>query len=286
MLLRLQHDEAHAAPLRWTADPRYFDYYEKLMLNHRLGTILPNKGYTQYYLSLTPGAWKTFNTEDHSFWCCTGSGVEEYSKLADSIYWHDAEGLYVNQFIPSELDWKDKGLKVKQETKYPEEQGTSLTLTAERAVCGDPVARSGMARDCAGGEDQRAALEASASPGSYLSIKRTWANGDRIEMELPMSLRTEAMPDDPKTQAILYGPVVLAGDLGTEGLTERNTIGPNNPAVQRNPIEVPTFRAAKGWIQPAGQPLVFRTSGQAKDVTLIPLNRIFGKRYSVYWQVT
>ena len=78
----------------WTADPRYFDYYERALLNHRIGTIHPKTGHTQYYLSLTPGAWKTFNTEDQSFWCCTGTGVEEYSKLNDSIYWHDDDGVY------------------------------------------------------------------------------------------------------------------------------------------------------------------------------------------------
>ena len=100
----------------WTADPRYFDYYERVMLNHRLGTIQPKTGYTQYYLSLYPGAWKTFNTEDQSFWCCTGSGVEEYSKLNDSIYWHDREGLYVNLFIPSELHWAEKGFRLRQDT--------------------------------------------------------------------------------------------------------------------------------------------------------------------------
>ena len=77
-------------------------------------------GYTQYYLSLTPGVWKTFNTEDQTFWCCTGSGVEEYSKLNDSIYWRDGDGLYVNLFIPSELDWAEKGFKLRQETRYPE----------------------------------------------------------------------------------------------------------------------------------------------------------------------
>jgi DUF1680 family protein len=77
----------------WTGDPRYFDYYERTLLNHRIGTILAEKGYTQYYLSLTPGAWKTFNNEEHSFWCCTGTGVEEYSKLNDSIYWHDGSGV-------------------------------------------------------------------------------------------------------------------------------------------------------------------------------------------------
>ncbi|HEY3742002.1 MAG TPA: beta-L-arabinofuranosidase domain-containing protein, partial [Bryobacteraceae bacterium] len=115
----------------WSGDPRYFDYYERVLLNHRLGTILPEKGYTQYYLSLTPGAWKTFGNEDHSFWCCTGTGVEEYSKLNDSIYWHDgADGLFVNLFVASELDWREKGIKVRQETSYPEQQSTTLVITA------------------------------------------------------------------------------------------------------------------------------------------------------------
>ena len=76
----------------WDPNPTYFDYYEHLLLNHRIGTIRPKVGYTQYYLSLTPGVWKTFNTEDQTFWCCTGSGIEEYSKLNDSIYWRDARG--------------------------------------------------------------------------------------------------------------------------------------------------------------------------------------------------
>ena len=271
----------------WTADPRYFDYYERLMLNHRLGTILPEKGYTQYYLSLTPGTWKTFNNEDHNFWCCTGTGVEEYSKLADSIYWHDGQGLFVNQFIPSELDWKDKGLKLRQETKYPEQPSTTLIFTVERPVDMPVRLRSPGWLDAAptvriNGRPR----EASASPGSYLTVNRTWKTGDRVELALPMRLHFDAMPDDPHMVAVLYGPLVLAGDLGTEGLTEENTIGHNAPAVRQNPISVPSFKAAEGWIRPADAPLTFRTVGQAQDVTMMPLNRIFGKRYSVYWQVS
>ena len=99
----------------WSPDPRYFDYYERLLLNHRIGTIRPKFGCTQYYLSLTPGAWKTFSTEDQTFWCCTGSGVEEYSKLNDSIYWQRRSGLYVNLFIPSELDWRERGFRMTQD---------------------------------------------------------------------------------------------------------------------------------------------------------------------------
>ena len=92
-----------------------------------------------------------------------------------------------------------------------------------------------------------------------------------------MHLRVETMPDDPNTQAFLYGPLVLAGDLGNEGLTEQMTVGPNAPRMRSMPIDVPSFRAAgadpASWIRPAGAPLAFRTTGQQRDVTLAPLNR-------------
>ena len=140
----------------WDPDPRYFDYYERSLLNHRIGTIQPKTGHTQYYLSLSPGVWKTFGTEDQTFWCCTGSGIEEFSKLNDSIYWRDSEGLYVNLFIPSELDWAEKGFRLRQETKYPESPSTTLTVTAARGGrVGRAGARAGVAAVGAGGETQR-----------------------------------------------------------------------------------------------------------------------------------
>jgi uncharacterized protein len=133
-------------------------------------------------------------------------------------------------------------------------------------------------------------LEATASPGSYLTITRNWKSGDRIEMTMPMRLRVEKMPDDRSQQAFLYGPVVLAGDLGSSGLHEKLIIGPNAPRMRDMPMEVPTFRASSAdpasWIKPADGPLSFRTSGQTTDVSLIPIETVFGKRYSVYWQVS
>jgi len=118
-----------------------------------------------------------------------------------------------------------------------------------------------------------------------------------------MSLKVETMPDDHKMQAFLYGPVVLAGDLGSQGLEERLIIGPNAPRMFRGnqtprpnapppvpQLEIPTFRATgadpSSWIKPADKPLTFRTAGQSRDVTLAPISSIFGKRYSVYWQVS
>lgn len=293
----------------WNPEPGYFDYYERSLLNHRIGTIRPKTGYTQYYLSLTPGVWKTFNTEDQTFWCCTGSGVEEFSKLNDSIYWRDAEGLYVNLFIPSELDWAEKGFKLRQDTRYPESPNTTLTVTAARpGTMAMRLRIPGWLRSAPTVKLNGKPLDASAAPGSYLTLNRAWKTGDKIEMELPMHLRAESMPDDPASQAFLYGPLVLAGDLGGEGLTEAHIVGPNlrvgapnteqygsplavaGTTPQMPELEVPEFRAQSAdpasWIKPADKPLTFRTTGQKKDVTLVPLNSLYDRRYSVYWRVT
>jgi len=274
----------------WTPDPSYFDYYERSLFNHRIGTIQPKTGYTQYYLSLTPGAWKTFGSEDQSFWCCTGSGVEEFSKLNDSIYWRDDEGLYVNLFIASELNWEEKGFRLRQETKFPEQPGTTLTVTAAKAA---PLAMRIRIPAWTAGASVKIngkVTDVSPTPGSYLTFSRAWKAGDRIDVSLPMRLTIEAMPDDAALQAVLYGPIVLAGDLGAEGLTESMIIGPNAPRMRNLSITVPTFQAKgsdpQSWIKPGEKALTFRTSGQAKDVDLAPISSIFGKRYSVYWKVT
>ncbi len=140
--------------------------------------------------------------------------------------------------------------------------------------------------------------------GHFLSASANLyaSTGDRIELEMPMRLTVEAMPDDPKLQAFLYGPLVLAGDLGNEGLTEPMIIGPQGPALRRpegppgNPnrpmlesIVIQLHAAGTDpadWIKPADKPLTFRTTGQTRDVTLSPLNRMFDRRYSVYWEVS
>ncbi|HME11167.1 MAG TPA: beta-L-arabinofuranosidase domain-containing protein [Bryobacteraceae bacterium] len=267
----------------WTGDPRYFDYYERVLFNHRLGTIRPQTGATQYYLSHTPGAWKTFGTQDNSFWCCTGSGVEEYSKLNDSIYCRDADGIYVNLFIASDLNWAEKGFRLRQETRFPDEPNTAFVVNvnqplrlALRLRIPEWLPSDGSIR--LNGKP----VDASASPGSYLALTRTWKTGDRVEMDLPMSLRIEAMPDDASVRAALYGPLVLACDLGSQGLTEKMIFGPLGPHL-RPSAEMPVLRAA---IEPGANPLSFQAPGQNGKITLAPLNGMFDKRYSIYWRAS
>jgi DUF1680 family protein len=264
----------------WTGDPRYFDYYERALFNHRMGTIRPDTGATQYYLSLTPGAWKTFNFEDKSFWCCTGTGVEEFSKLNDSIYWRDDHGgVYVNLFIPSDLNWSEKGFRLKQETKFPDVASTTLHITVEKPVQLAINLRIPEWLTSGSIKINGKPIDASASPGSYLTLSRIWKSGDRVEMDLPMKLRIEAMPDDPKTQAVLYGPIVLAGDLGTKGLTPELIVGPSQPQIRKaGAIDIPQLQASA--IKPGDRPLAFQMNG----TSLMPLSRILDRRYTVYFQ--
>ncbi len=269
----------------WTADPRYFDYYERTLFNHRIGTIHPETGGTSYFLSLTPGAWKTFGSENDSFWCCTGTGVEEYAKLSDSIFFRDAEGVFVNLFIASELSWAEKGIRIIQDTRFPEQEGTRLTIRAARPVrmtlrvrIPSWVSRGGAARL------NGAAIPAFASPGSYLTLARTWRDGDRLEVDLPMSLRAEPMPDDGRIVAFLYGPLVLAGDLGP---IPGEVFGHQDPDLKKHPLEVPPLKADSGnpgsWIRKTG-PLAFQAAA-GRDVRMIPFYKVLNQRYAVYWRM-
>ena len=276
---------------QWTADPRYFDYYERTLLNHRLGAINVENGHTQYYLSIVPAAWRTFNTEDDSFWCCTGTGVEEFSKLNNSIYFHDNDGLYVNLFVPSELNWKDKGIKIRQETQFPESSQITFvvnTATPREVPLHIRIPSWTGPNASIKINDQR--IPVTPDPGSYLTVSRSWNDGDRLELNLPMYLHVEAMPDEPTTQALLYGPLVLAGKLGSDGLNQQMIVGPMGPDMKDHPMVVPQFRASgsgpDAWIKPvSGESLTFRTTGQQADVTLVPFNRVPEERYSIYWTV-
>jgi hypothetical protein len=118
----------------WTADPRVADFHERGLFNGVLGTQNPQDGMTMYYVPLASGYWKTFGSPLDSFWCCTGTGVESFVRAGEAIYFHDDDGLVVSQFIASEVRWPEKGLRVRQETRFPEQEGTTLAIAAARPV--------------------------------------------------------------------------------------------------------------------------------------------------------
>jgi DUF1680 family protein len=273
----------------WTGDPRAADYYERTLFNNRLGTQNPEDGTLMYYVPLASGFWKLYGPPLGAFWCCTGTGAEEFAKAADSIYFHDDSSLFVNLFVASEVQWKEKGFRLRQETGFPEQEATEFTVTADRpveitlrlripwwATRGGSVAVNGTP------------LAAFASPSSYLTLTRTWKTGDRVLLRLPMNVYVHPMPDDASLQAVMYGPLVLAGRLGTEGLTKEMMYGEVPWEVPGKGLPTPEIVASRAapWVERVpGERLAFRTVGQSPSVSLVPLYRVFGERYAVYWNV-
>jgi len=283
----------------WNPSAETMDFYERALLNHILGSQDPKTGGVLYYCPLKPGAFKTFSTPEDSFWCCVGTGMENHAKYNDSIYFHAADpaspALYVNLFIPSQLDWKSQGVKVRQVTRFPDDDSTTLTFTAAKParfavkVRYPSWATSGITVTVNG---QRQTVDA--KPGSYVTLDREWKSGDALAVTLPMTLHMEGLPDDPHYQALMYGPVVLAGDLGTAGLDAIKRNGPSAPPVGRvPPVTVPSLVADSpqqvlAHVKPvSGKTLTFQTDGlgQPNDVTLEPLYKTFEPRYTVYWTI-
>jgi hypothetical protein len=246
---------------------------------------------TSYFLSMSPGAWKTLCTEDETFWCCTGTALEEFAKLNDTIYYHDGDGVYVNLFVSSSLHWKEHGIQLQQATRFPASDRTLVTVQAspDKAWTLHLRVPAWTTPDGVVFINGRQ-VSASGSPGSYLALRRVWKSGDRIEFIVPMRLTAEPLRDDTEKQAFLYGPIVLAGQFprGEIPTDFEHTQGPELS-------ELPLFKApdlkARGdklqdWIHPiSGKPLHFTTAGQSQDVTLKPLNQSWD-RFAVYWTVT
>lgn len=275
----------------WSGDSRFIDYYERNLLNHRLGAIEPETGHTAYFLSLAPGAWKTTCTEDDSFWCCTGTAVEEFAKLNNTIYFHDDNSLFVNLYFASTVIWKDRGVRLRQSTNFPESGVTVLSI--EQAPAHEwslhlRIPSWTTAANSVTINGKR--LEAVGTPGSYLTLTRVWKAGDRVELTMPMRVTAEPLADDPTQQALLYGPLVLAGQFPKTGL-EDHLEHLQGPEVQEAPaLEVPVLKSngadPVSLIHPIpGESLAFRVAGQDRNLVLKPLNQSW-QRFAVYWKVT
>ena len=276
----------------WEPKAEYADYYERALFNGILPTQEPATAMMMYYVPMMPGMFKTFMTPFDSFWCCTGTGMENHAKYGDSIYFHDRDSVFVNLFIASELKWPEKGFGLRQETRFPEEGKTTLVVTA--AGPGETALRIRIPAWAEKGGSvtlNGKKLDAFSGPSSYFTLKRAWKKGDRIEVVLPMKLRLERTPDNVNIAAVLYGPIVLAGELGPVNMPDDKVFGSYGPS--GDPVAVPKLAVKSAdpstWIKPVpGKPLTFRTEnvGVPTDITLVPFYKLFGQRYTVYWDFT
>lgn len=280
----------------WTADEKYAAFYEQALYNHILGSQDPQTSMVCYFMPLEPGAFKLYSTETNSFWCCVGSGFENHAKYGEGIYYHDGKGVFVNLFIPSTLNWDEKGIKLVQETKFPAEPTTRLTIQCDQVVEMPLYLRypawstKGMSVKVNGKN-----VKISGTPGSYITLTRKWNNGDRVEITYSMQLQVVPTPDKPEIAAITYGPIVLAGPSGTEGMLA--PVPFSNPTVHndyyRYDFKVPAtlnkiLKADPGNIGKDILPVLgvnLKFKSQKDEIILEPLYQIHRQRYVVYWNL-
>jgi DUF1680 family protein len=263
------------------------DYYERVLFNHRMGTIDPETGTTVYYLSLGNGYSKIYAKPFDSFWCCSGTGAEEFAKLTDTIYFHDDNAVFVNLYIASEVEWTEKGIRLTQQTSFPEEQGTTLVISAAKPVDVDLKLRVPYWAKNGSVKVNGHLLSAFTDPGSYLVLHGPWKNGDRIELSLGMQLHAAPMPDKESLQAAMYGPLVLAARFEEE--PREKWYRHFRDEEKQEPVPTLQFKGKLDnpatWLAPGGGKLAFRTVSQDRAVTFVPLSSIVHERYSVYHEI-
>lgn len=252
------------------------DYAERALTNHILASQNHDSGMMCYYVTLMPNTRKVYCTPFNSFWCCTGTGMENHARYGESIYFEGKEGLYVSQFIPSELDWKEKNAKVKLEKDSPSSGRVTLTLTQAptgptQIFIRKPYWTVGEPQLTLNGRQ----IKAEVSDTGFLGINHAFADGDRIEVQFTPGYHLWPMPDNPNRAALFYGPTVLAGNFGT-GLDTGTQV----------PALVAPQKDISHWLEPrAESPLDVMTNhvGRPQDYKLIPFNQIKDQKTTVYW---
>ena len=276
----------------WTGDIKYADYYERMLINSVLEAFNPDTAMVSYFTPMTTGCSKGFSSDYHSFWCCTGTGVEALSKLGNSIYFHEGDTVYVNMFIASVLDWKEKKVRIEQKGRFPEEQGTVLTIGMDSGseftikIRVPDWASKGIILKI-NGKEQQAAISAASY---YMTIKRFWNNGDVVELSYPMSLRIQRIKGDSDIASFMYGPIVLAGMVQRDQYV--NNASENNVPLAPSGIPLNDWylladaKNPQSWLVPViDQPLTFVTNGINRQITFKPLYKTAAEAYGIYWLI-
>lgn len=286
-------------------DPRaaYADYYERALYNHILSTQHPEHGGYVYFTPARPRHYRVYSAPNQGMWCCVGTGMENHGQYGRFIYSHEDDALYVNLFIASELDWQEKGVRLRQETNFPNEQQTTLTVVTDKPVRFTLKVRhpGWVPAGKLAYQINSEKITASSASSSYLAVDRLWQNGDRVKIQLPMQTTIERMPNVPDYVALLHGPIVLAAETGTEDL--RGLIADDQrwahiahgellpldeaPMLVGDPASIPdkvTPVDGSEEIRFTAAELIRPDS--FKSLVLKPFYEVHDARYMMYWRLT
>lgn len=296
-------------------DAHYADFQERALFNHILASIDPEDGRTCYMVPVGRGVQHEYQGMFRSFTCCVGSGMESHALHGDGIYYESGDKLWVNLYAPSTAEWTAAGVKLEVDTDFPEGESVTLKMTLQspkeftlalrrpywagegfsvkindEAVSEDVidpyrcVPESGRPVAGRGGVEQS---------GTYVELKRVWKTGDTVELVLPKTLRLEPTPDNPRIAAVMWGPLVLAADLGPERKRGRERdISYKPPTI---PVFVAAERPVNQWVKPVpNEPGHFIITEVGRDslgagleieVELVPFYRLHRRTYAVYFDL-
>ena len=265
-------------------DIKYAEFEERALFNHILASIDLEDGRTCYMVPVGRNVRHEYQEMFRSFTCCVGSGMESHSLHGDGIYFESGDRLWVNLYVPSTAAWQTAGVNILTETTFPEGDAATLKFTVQKPKQFRlALRRPSWAGDGFEVKVNGKAVKTVSRPGAYVEIRRTWKTGDHVALVLPKTLRVEAVADNPRIAALMWGPLVLAGDLGPERR------GPD----ELSPSLVTADKPVTEWLQPVRDNLgVFRTAGvgrtideQVKEVEFISFYRLHRRAYGVYWDL-
>ena len=281
---------------------RYTDYIERALYNHILSSQRPDDGGFVYFTPMRPNHYRVYSQVDKAMWCCVGSGIESQSKYGEFIYAHDGDALFVNLFAPSTLHWRAQGVTLTQSTRFPDQASTRLSILSigNNKTFSLKLRYPGwVAKGALTLRINGKPVKVDAGPGSYISLRRDWRAGDKVDLSLPMRTQLEQMPDKSNYYAVLHGPIVLAaktrlfGDDKLAFTADDSRMGhiaqgPVCP-LEAAPVFVSDTRDFTRRFKPVkGQPLTFTAPGliqgtDAATLRLIPFFRLHDSRYMLYW---
>lgn len=278
---------------------KYADFYERTLYNHILASQHPREGGFVYFTPMRPQHYRVYSKVDEGMWCCVGSGLESHARHGEFIYAHDADSLYVNLFIASKLDWRERGIQLTQSTRFPDESRTRLTVEGADTFALKIRYPGWVAPSALKVRLNGKPVKVSAKPGGHVELRRAWTAGDQVDVELPMRTTLEPLPGLKNYVAVLHGPIVLAAktpqpgeklnftaDGSRMGHIAHGAVCPQQAA----PVFVSDRADFVRRFKPVpGQPLTFTAPGLiqgakgSENLQLIPFFRLHDSRYMVYW---
>lgn len=287
---------------RMKPDAKYMDFYEKALYNHILSTQHPEHGGYVYFTSARPAHYRVYSRVNSAMWCCVGTGMENHGKYGEMIYTHDGHALYVNLFVASELNWKEKGVRLIQYTDFPASGSSTITIQETKSNPVKMLIRypswvpAGKMKVTVNGKDYAKSFQ----PGSYIVIDKKWQQGDKIEIDMPMEFHVEELKQHPEYISLFRGPILMGSKVGggdVSGLVADDhrwghiahgslvSLFDTPALIGERAALINTLNQA---IPVANEPLHFEVPASFIDkrfgkLTLQPFYEIHDSRYMMYW---